>query len=625
METDAVPDLVADDDEEDVVEEFIDLPKKKEFSWDKEMLELAECTDKTDFVPNEDEEKPKGDGYKNKYDKWSYDFTGWGLTNYGTRKASEDARMRESVERTNGTLGWGPFYSVPLDAYIRFIENFIIQAYFYGKKIPLDESITKPFRLFFDFDLKNLPSFDKKMLYKLAYICSITIAEFYPEFNTSPRRLMPKSAKIDGESGDWTMTGDNKSFFRLCTLWSFGEPKLNRDTGKWDVGLHGNAIGNLYTNTEQARAIRRLIIARLINNFFGVYDFNKEYWAKAFDYGVLGSTDEEKLGRNVDLDSDKREGAMRLMGACKVAICPECNNKKTDKTEKNGCQNCKGRGKIISDKIYKPWLVLDGAGKIVNEKFDWMLEDPFQFVPACLIRTRVVDTSPEFVLVDSTPQVGFGEPLNAVARTKAALDFLKARFVEKFGIAPGEIEYDNDNCEYVIPCSAMQVCRINKINHHIQDEILRATGQDLSENGQEMPVINYLRVELNGQASWSCSLENRKVHPCIRMDKSKMRFLKSDEAKEFLDAPKKTKKKVESRGNHSNDSTVETLSICKFDLDSSHVARFGRSQGDDGCHTPNQGLKYGDTLCRRYTLQAPGLQECNSKRQKVRCRSSRGK
>jgi hypothetical protein len=84
---------------------------------------------------------------------------------------------------------------------------------------------------------------------------------------------------------------------------SYGEPKQNPVDGKWSVGLHGNMIGNIYTNTEQARSIRRLIIARLRHSDRELEKFPLDYWIKAFDYGVYGLTE----GENAK-NPDKREG-----------------------------------------------------------------------------------------------------------------------------------------------------------------------------------------------------------------------------------------------------------------------------------------------------------------------------
>lgn len=90
------------------------------------------------------------------------------------------------------------------------------------------------------------------------------------------------------------------------------------------MGLHGNAIGNIYTSTEQAQAIRRLFIKRLMDPIYELPPKSEEYWAKAVDFGVYGSTDAEQRAKGEDpLTSDKREGAMRIMGAYKVraSVC----------------------------------------------------------------------------------------------------------------------------------------------------------------------------------------------------------------------------------------------------------------------------------------------------------------
>jgi hypothetical protein len=200
---------------------------------DQRTLELVDSIERINFTWDPNVKKRYGDSYTGKYGK-SYDFLGWAATNYGTRHAAEDARVGRSVERTNGkpfnsklvlirtgTLGYSTFFSVPLNDYPRFIENFIIQRYCYGKNIPLDESISRPtFRLFFDFDLKDLSLFDKKMLGKIAYICSTTVSEFYPTFKNSTKRDMPqKGYVLKEETGDWTMDADDVSFSRLCSLW----------------------------------------------------------------------------------------------------------------------------------------------------------------------------------------------------------------------------------------------------------------------------------------------------------------------------------------------------------------------------------------------------------------------
>lgn len=123
--------------------------------------------------------------------------------------------------------------------------------------ICLDESISKPFRLFVDFDLKGLEGSEKErkqLLYKLASLYSQTVAEFYPNFNHQERHL-PASGYIDGAkeerseeesseeedeegdeegteplatTGDWFMEGINQdcSESRLLILFSIGEPKV---------------------------------------------------------------------------------------------------------------------------------------------------------------------------------------------------------------------------------------------------------------------------------------------------------------------------------------------------------------------------------------------------------------
>jgi hypothetical protein len=76
-----------------------------------------------------------------------YDFLGWARNNFGTNKKNVDVKAGRSVERTNGTIGYGTHFSVPPEEYVDFIKRFIESAYYYNERIPLDETPTPVFRM----------------------------------------------------------------------------------------------------------------------------------------------------------------------------------------------------------------------------------------------------------------------------------------------------------------------------------------------------------------------------------------------------------------------------------------------------------------------------------------------
>jgi hypothetical protein len=131
-----------------------------------------------------------------------------------------------------------------------------------------------------------------------------------------------------------------------------------------------------------------------------------------------------------------------------------------------------------------------------------------------LIRTRVVNPCPEvtvdcngfkrkqFIWNPSTPSVGYGEPLNSNTRFKACADFLKKRFIEKNKVAPDEIYHNGE--EYIIPCTNLAVCEVNGVNHHDLDDQYRLEGEDLTQDGEDVPIFNQLHVRTDGKSFTYC-------------------------------------------------------------------------------------------------------------------------
>jgi hypothetical protein len=244
-----------------------------------------------------------------------------------------------------------------------------------------------------------------------------------------------------------------------------------------------------------ARMIRRMAIQNFMNPKFGLRDRPLQEWKKIVDFNVYGLTEEEKNG---DPDYDKRNGGLRLLGACKSATCQSCKGsglsngsqedieihmekyeKRKYMAEKNGqptpplpdykfCGSCGGMKQQIVDRYYKPWFILDGHGDIVTE-MNWLLENPREFVNATLVRTRVLEPTHLFQYKHlHVPPVGFAEILNKNSSDAKARELLQTKFEEKYGVKLDNIEFFPD--KILLHSSSLAICKVSGINHTSDDQ-----------------------------------------------------------------------------------------------------------------------------------------------------------
>jgi hypothetical protein len=522
-------------------------------NWEEQDLKHCEEYRPYNFLPPTI--RPKAQTYVDpKFNNQRHDFQGWAELNYGTRRKAEET---QSVERTNGTIGWSTMYSVPPDDYVSFIHNYIICTYFYQEHTILDESVSKPvFRWFVDFDVKDTEPITTQELYKMTAVASFTFASFFPELKKKIQQCKyPTKAHIDPDTGDWTLEGDEDSAARLCTLVALTDPKPPKmgpnQQVQYERGIHLHSIGNLYVTTKEARAIRRMMIANFLNPRFGLKKRSLEEWKKIVDLRVYGNLE-------ADNSEDRRQGGLRLMGSCKVADCDYCRRtglaseedqaahirqyeEKRERLLKEGkpepyvpnfslCHKCHGRKSVLVPRRYMPWIILDGAGHI-REEMDWVLQDPFQFVPATLIRTRVASGFRNFLKEPAlVPGVGYAEDaMSHFARTNEQL--LQKKFTERFHVDASHIESQSDKIR--IHTTSFAVCQVSGKNHK-EEELHQVVSAEESDGGYCFNE-NILEICPKGKAFWVCPLESRPENPCKEKKPRKpFKFLEKAELERFF-------------------------------------------------------------------------------------------
>lgn len=302
----------------------------------------------------------------------------------------------EPIERSHGTMGWTYMFDVPITKEYEMLKNFYESVFLEDINICLDQSLTRPyFQWFCDLDFKSSKKPEFSELFKYCKCIISELKTFFPSFYETD--LVPnqaaKSKFYDHQTQEWIGSGEGKGRLRVMMSSSgLKEGKNEREVYTYSVGIHLNSIGRLRVTEMQARLMRSYMINKLSSQF-GPRNMNDPLandWNDVFDANVY-----------------KGRGGVRILGSCKVMQCTNCNNKiffkNLSEKEKDlfssldtvtkkltSCQQCKGRGKYMVAKAYKPIEVFDWDGN-PDSSCKWLLEPEsiFDALLACSIRTAV--------------------------------------------------------------------------------------------------------------------------------------------------------------------------------------------------------------------------------------------
>lgn len=266
------------------------------------------------------------------------------------------------------------------------------------ENIPLCEHIGDFTKMFVDLDFKQKKPI---LLSELTQICSFIanyvnrkfFNQLFEKEDEEVADSPPKKNKelYDSESNMWIGCGMGKT--NLSTMLSCSTEKLKsppNSKGIRSFGIHMNWIGDIWVSPEQAIFIRNSIVYALIDKFGERDTKNGENtWDKVIDSNVYSS-------------SGSYQGGMRVLYACKLDVCTECNGTgipteeqlKLNKQLKK-CVECQGKKKMDIERFYKPYIILDHEGK-KSKKLDWLVDqnNAFQALLASSIRTCLIEPCP---------------------------------------------------------------------------------------------------------------------------------------------------------------------------------------------------------------------------------------
>ncbi len=112
---------------------------------------------------------------------------------------------------------------------------------------------------------------------------------------------------------------------------------------------------------------------------------------------------------------------LRWIFSDKAETCPDCKGKKKNVSKPENheiCCTCQDSGKIPSNRIYEPLMILNGENEILNDMFKLLIKKSHNYIVKCvkLLSIQCFDKNPNVDIVEPFPK--WYKPVNVVLQVK---------------------------------------------------------------------------------------------------------------------------------------------------------------------------------------------------------------
>ncbi len=278
-----------------------------------------------------------------------------------------------NVQFTNGTIGQTYCISIPEDEYVAFLDM-LARAAEQKEKFCIDEKVENAqFKFFMDLDINiddNVRKEFQKTDFDLALILKEIVnivSDFFPQLkraNTKETNWNSNDAYLDMEKlcwyGGWKRNGNEDPFQSVDFSRLYSLACISKTSNK--IGIHLYWIGAILVTYEQALTIVHNTILTMTKKF---PNFPLP-WDKVIDTSIY------KLGGSGMrmIHTHKYESCTVCKGSGKYVYSPndfQGELQPTGPQKKRTCSKCSGEKGIYVEKVYRPTLLLDGHGEIVNK------------------------------------------------------------------------------------------------------------------------------------------------------------------------------------------------------------------------------------------------------------------